>query len=346
MGIKVRRLTWHNASQSDHQLREYLILALLRSRACVMLQDDQLNYLYIANLPSIWRVANGETPADETVFGTSLGARLTDAKKRSLASGKPVKLEATAGKNRVFEMHVETVPALDKSLQVLTTIVDITETRRREQILKDLLLEVSHRSKNLLAVIQGLATQSARYSTSTEDFLSEFRGRIFSLSNAQDLVTEADWFGVRVRELAQAQSALPHAGGKTEVAFSGGNEMLTPNAALYMGLGFHELLLRSRRRNPLSGAQKIHLSCRTRRGDDGDELVVTWLADGEHSAFAGQVNHEEKRAEFSSLLLEQIVPQSLSGHAEFAATASGEEYRLVFPSADYNVRQRSFETLD
>ena len=50
----------------------------------------------------------------------------------------------------------------------ITTAVEMTEQKRREQTLRALLREVSHRSKNLLAIIQSIATQTGRYSgTST-----------------------------------------------------------------------------------------------------------------------------------------------------------------------------------
>jgi two-component sensor histidine kinase len=342
---KVRRLTWHNASQSDHQLREYLILALLRSRACVTLQDERLNYLYIANLPSIWTVLPEDAPDDVSVFGKALGPRLVAAKKEVLETSGPVSLESEAEGGRVFEVHVETVPMLDQSRQVLTTIVDITETRRREQVLKDLLKEVSHRSKNLLAVIQGLATQSARYASSTGEFLAQFRGRIFSLASAQDLVTEADWYGVPVRELAEAQANLLPSDTRPKIFFSGDNATLSPNAALYIGLGFHELLARSSQAGESGARRRIFLACSPVRDEARNELEITWRLDCERPAEAGAETRDGRRAQFSSLLLEEIVPQSLSGRADFPASFSGEEYRLVFPASEYNVRQKAFESL-
>ncbi|GAB4510747.1 MAG: sensor histidine kinase [Roseibium sp.] len=342
----MRRLTWHNASQSDHQLREYLILALLRSHACVTLQDERLTYLYIANLPSIWTVSPEETPDDLSVFGELLGSRLIAAKKDALETSDPVRLESDADGGRVFQLHVETVQMPDQSRQVLTTIIDITENRRREQVLKDLLKEVSHRSRNLLAVIQGLATQSARYASSTEDFLTQFRGRIFSLASAQDLVTEADWYGVPVRDLAEAQAGLLPSDARPQILFSGDNATLSPNAALYIGLGFHELLLRTAGDRIVSGRKRILLTCKPARSRGRDDLEITWKVEGERLAKAGGVSGDGRPAEFSSLLLEQIVPQSLSGSAEFAPACSGEGYRLVFPASEYNVRQKAFESLD
>lgn len=339
MRIKLRRLTWHNSSQSDQQLREYLILALLRSRACVTLQDSSLNYLFIANLPRVWTVEADTVPDDVQVFGEALGRRLIEVKKSVIATGAPVTLETGEEPGRVFEVHVEAVRTQDESRQILTTIVDITQTRRREQALKDLLREVSHRSRNLLAVIQGLATQSARTAETLEEFVSDFRGRIFSLAGAQDLVTEADWFGVRLKDLVESQAALVDASMRPKISFTGDNVLLTPNAALYMGLGFHELLHRGRRLRRSAHPGAVRLSCRQEQGEGRSALRLSWVSDFGGDAEASSVAEAGEGARFSSLLLEQIVPQSLSGKAGFHHGETSEEYRLIFPETEYNVRR-------
>ncbi|MCR2327014.1 hypothetical protein NSR98_25480, partial [Salmonella enterica] len=84
---------------------------------------------------------------------------------------------------------------------IVTTAVEISELKHREQVLKILLREVSHRSKNLLAIIQSIAMQTARFSGSVDQFLQKFRGRLYSLSNSQDLVTDSNWHGAAFREL-------------------------------------------------------------------------------------------------------------------------------------------------
>ena len=333
----MRRLTWHNSSQSDQQLREYLIQALLRSRACVTLQDDTLSYLYIANLPRIWTVRPDEMPTDESVFGAGIGAEISAAKKHALTTGKAGWLEVSAREGTLFEVHIETVPSLDGRYQVLTTIVDITEARRRERVLRDLLLEVSHRSKNLLAVIQGLASQSARYSETLDGFLSEFRGRIQAIASSQDLVTEADWFGVPLRDLAEAQAALQDEVYRPEMVFSGLNPVLTPNAALHIGLGLHELMAWLPERARGSPPHKVLLSCDPGNGGAPGNLDLSWHIVDDGSGDNGKGRAERPR-EFSSLLLEKVIPQSLNGSAAFGVVGKHTDYQLKFPKTESNIR--------
>ena len=88
---------------------------------------------------------------------------------------------------------------------IVSTIVDVTSQKHREQTLRTLLREVSHRSKNLLAIIQSIATQTGRYSGSIDVFLTRFRGRIQSLASSQDLVTSSNWRGATLSELVAGQ---------------------------------------------------------------------------------------------------------------------------------------------
>ena len=88
---------------------------------------------------------------------------------------------------------------------IVTTAVETTEQKRREQTLRVLLREVSHRSRNLLAIIQSIATQTGRYSSTIDGFLSGFRGRLQSLASSQDLVTSSNWRGADLGDLLLGQ---------------------------------------------------------------------------------------------------------------------------------------------
>ena len=127
-----------------------------------------------------------------------------------LQSGEPESLEISVpnGGNAVhwYEMSVDADKSAEGAINgVITTAVDVTERKRREQTLRALLREVSHRSKNLLAIIQSIATQTGRYSGTIDAFLSRFRGRLQSLASSQDLVTSSNWRGADLRELVRGQ---------------------------------------------------------------------------------------------------------------------------------------------
>ena len=113
------------------------------------------------------------------------------------------------------------------------------------KVLKSLLRELSHRSKNLLAIIQGIATQTARYTLSLDSFLVKFRGRLQSLSHSQDLITDSSWRGAYLFELAEKQFAPYWPDSGVPMPIYGINAHLSPNAAVHLGLALHELIVNS-----------------------------------------------------------------------------------------------------
>ncbi|TYC58571.1 sensor histidine kinase [Rhodobacterales bacterium] len=336
----VRRLSWHNASQSDEQLREYLILALLRSRACITLQSEELQYLYIANLPAVWPVPTEGDPNDENIFGHELGEELHRRKQAVVQSGQGERIEINAAGDRVFEFNMEVTTSRARERQVLTTIVDLTETRRREKLLRDLLMEVSHRSKNLLAVVLSLATQSARDVSSLDEFQTDFRGRLYSLSKSQDLVTDADWYGAGLLDLIKGQISVEALRVRPELQFFGDDVVLTPNAALHLGLGFHELLAGASGGGEEDHHRRLRVSCRLPQAGSAGMAELEWseaLSDGLQAGAGGQASGADQR--FSSVLLRKVIPAALSGRSEYRKDEGGVFYRIVFPVSEQNVRK-------
>ena len=59
----------------------------------------------------------------------------------------------------------------------------------------------------LLAIIQSIATQTGRYSSDVDGFLTRFRGRLQSLASSQDLVTSSNWRGADLGDLVLGQVA-------------------------------------------------------------------------------------------------------------------------------------------
>ena len=72
--------------------------------------------------------------------------------------------------------------------------LDITERRHQEERIKLLLREVNHRAKNMLAVVQSIARQTA--AASPKEFLERFSERVQALATSEDLVVKAEWQGV------------------------------------------------------------------------------------------------------------------------------------------------------
>lgn len=152
-----------------------------------------------------WKVGGNDC---DFIFSASLH-KLDGAKRAALETGEAQNVELAINDGdrlRWIEFHIDCDRDENGNiLGLVTTAIEISELKRREQVLKTLLREVSHRSKNLLAIVQSIASQTARFTDSIDDFLLKFRGRIQSLSYSQDLVTDSNWRGALFRDLVHSQ---------------------------------------------------------------------------------------------------------------------------------------------
>ncbi|MGQ8633700.1 sensor histidine kinase [Agrobacterium sp. DKPNP3] len=325
--MNLHRLAWHNADRDESELHDSLVLALLDSGETVMLQDWNRDYIFVANLPDIWKIPADSRPTDENLFGTDLSVRLGELKKDMKTAGSRGMLEVNAGHDRVFQFQIHSTLNQANQMVMKTTIREVTAERRREQLLRSLLREVSHRSKNLLAIIQSLAGQTARFSLTKDDFLRKFRGRLHALAQSQDLITDSDWRGARIFELLRQQFDLYVPEYPNLIHMEGENLLLNPNGALYIGLAFHELVVNTvSHGGNLAFHPPIALQCR----QEDEFYIVEW----NEPMTPSKDPSEARRGSFGSVVLEKVVPSALGGTAEYHLTPERIVYRLKFPSRD------------
>ncbi|HEX3994321.1 MAG TPA: sensor histidine kinase, partial [Acetobacteraceae bacterium] len=132
-----------------------------------------------------------------------------------------------------------------RPIRLLGASIDVTDRKRYEQHLRFLLRELSHRSKNLLAVIQAMATRTARSAETVDDFRRRFGERLMGLAASHDLLVNQNWLGVSVENLVRGQLSAflePH---DPRVQIHGPNIDLKAEAAEALGLALHELATNS-----------------------------------------------------------------------------------------------------
>ncbi len=103
----------------------------------------------------------------------------------------------------------------------IVTLTDITERKRAEEQLTTMVAELNHRVKNILAIVQSVATQTVRSSGSLETFADAFAGRLKALAIAHDILTETRWIGIGLRELLAAVLAPYRAADENRVSIFG-----------------------------------------------------------------------------------------------------------------------------
>jgi two-component sensor histidine kinase len=319
-------------AENGMQLGRALLHALHNAGISVLYQDREMKTVWARNMRAPWAADAADSNG---ILPPAQAERIGAAKRSVIASGNPERLElGVPGEDGVrwFQVWIDADHGESGDvLGVVTTMVETTEQKRREQTLKTLLREVSHRSKNLLAIIQSIATQTGRYSETLGDFLTRFRGRLQSLASSQDLVTSSNWRGAALRELVSGQVGRYGADPRRSLRFAGENPYLNPNAALHIGLAMHELAVNSVSYGALSQPDGyVEVTAHLMADNDEPALSLTW---GETIIGARDTRRNEKR--FGSVALERVVPTSLNGAATLEITGDRLEYRLVIPRGNF-----------
>jgi two-component sensor histidine kinase len=321
------KLTEEAASALNHWSR--CEAALAGSRITVAASDREGRYTWIFNPPTeLAADILGKT--DRDLMPTDAAAALAAARERALASGEPreLVLELTSERGpRWFDARVMAHRQQGRTVGTVVSLIDVTDRKVQEEHLRIVLRELAHRSKNLLAVIQGIARQTAKGASSIQEFVSRFNGRIFSLSRAHDVLTDADWRGARIFDLVRSQIALYAESRLTSVTVEGENGFLRPNAAQYVGLALHELTTNAVKYGALSReGGTIHVSFET-SALSAPAYRFSWR---ERSSAEMR---EPKVRSFGLLMLTEVVPTSVSGAAELTFEPDGLSYKLDIPKA-------------
>ena len=146
----------------------------------------------------------------------------------------------------VFWAAILISPVLDESgdvVQHFASFVDLTSHKQEQAQARMLIDELNHRVKNTLATVQSIVWQALRNATDPEVIKESIESRLFALSRSHDLLTHEKWEGAGMRDLIKAAlEPFGVANGRSEhFIITGRNFRIPPNAALALGIAFHEL---------------------------------------------------------------------------------------------------------
>jgi PAS domain S-box-containing protein len=205
--------------------------------------------------------------------------------------------------------------------------IDITERKQQEEHLRVVMRELLHRTNNLLAVVQGLARESARTSSRPDDFVPTFSARLKGLGVSSSLLARQDWRGAMLDELLRAQVA-PFAGAERFV-LSGPAVLLSPRAVQNLGMAFHELATNAIKYGALSlpgGTVRVGWELVDRGGARGLHLV--WRE------FGGPPVRSPNRAGFGRVVSEQMLATALGAKVKTSFAPDGLEWKLDLAGSD------------
>jgi two-component sensor histidine kinase len=193
-------------------------------------------------LSSGQRVVIADTEEDASVFGEDLAR----CRRAGLCAMQSTPLMSRGGEilGMISTHWRQQYRPQEQELQHLDILArqaaDLIERSLAEQRTRVLLREVSHRAKNILAIVQGIVRQTATQKD-PDTFARDLSARLASLARSHDLLAATDWKGVRLDELVRSQvSHLCDLGG-TRITFDGPALQIAPRSAQAIGIAVHEL---------------------------------------------------------------------------------------------------------
>lgn len=216
----------------------------------------------------------------------------------------------------VLSLGVPTAEKAGDPLRWFGTVTDIDEVKQALEERDVLANELSHRIKNIFAVIISLATLKVRKTPEHEPFARELTGVLRALGRAHEFVQPGA--GIAQEKLQGLLTALfaPYEGGddETRVAITGVDADISARAATPLALVFHELATNSAKYGALS-VDDGHVTLQVE--DSGDDLALTWTEHG------GPPPKDTGKTGFGSRLVEMSVKGQLDGSWERRFEESG-----------------------
>jgi PAS domain S-box-containing protein len=224
--------------------------------------------------------------------------------RKVIESGKSMQFEeyftTSQGKRTILSTKS---PLFDEQGKIIGTIgvcTDVTDRVNRAKHVEFIMRELSHRSKNLLAILQSIARQSVRQSSSLEEFEHRFTARIRSLAMLHDLLVQEDWRGASLRAIIETQ-VFPF--GDNRLQLSGPELFLRPDTAQVLSMAFHELATNASKYGALSNSSGTVSVTWSLTSESEKTLFIRWQEAG------GPLVGTPSRKGFGTVVLERSAAQ-------------------------------------
>jgi two-component sensor histidine kinase len=150
---------------------------------------------------------------------------------------------------------------------------DYLERKHSEQIQQTIVLELQHRSNNLLAVIQSIAQRSLAGDGSKKTF----EARLQALARANRALVRSNWGGVDLNQLVRSELEVF----SQRASISGVSVLLSPQHAQNLTLALHELATNAAKYGALSNTRgKVQVSWTIEPDQSGSVLKFRWQESG------------------------------------------------------------------
>ncbi len=304
-------------------------LALRSSEIIVFAQDPELRYTWSNSNDTQVGSIIGRT--DYELFEEPDLSRIVDLKKDAMAKREPrngeVRVDSGNGDIRWYDLFIEPNVSVNGTVTGITcSAVDISDTKRNEAQMRLVMRELTHRSKNLLAVVQAIARQTAQRAETVPGFLNAFGERLRALSGAQDLLVAENWAGARLDQVIASQVGHYMPNDQSRIVLAGPELTMTPEATQVLALALHELATNAAKYGALSNnTGTVSVTWSLEQSDGAAVLAFEWREDG------GPPVETPSHKGFGRVVVEQNVARSLDAKVTLAFPPEGVRATFVIP---------------
>lgn len=217
-----------------------------------------------------------------------------------------------------------------KAARVANIVVDITERKKAQAHIQQLMGELSHRSKNLLAVVQAIAGRTVRTARTLDEFGESFAERLQGIAASQDLLVQENWRGAHLAELVRQQLAPYAEAGGARLSINGPDVVLTSGATQAIGLALTELATNAIKHGAWcvpDGAVTVEWTYQG-AGTGASSLRLSWLEAG------GPPVTPPTRKGFGHVVIESMAAQSTGGEVTIDFDPKGMRWSLEMPATN------------
>jgi two-component system, chemotaxis family, CheB/CheR fusion protein len=317
----------------DSERRYHAIFDSIDQACCVidLIFDDDgspIDYRYI-EINQAFAVLTGTAPgAGNTMreIEPDQDRRWLEAYGRVALSRHPGYFEGpTEVLGRKYEVYA--FPFGDPEARLLGAMFRDITARQQAEIEHELLAqELSHRVKNTLAVVQGLANQTSRSTATLDQFRTAFIGRLQALAEAHGILLATQWKSADMHRLVERTLGAFGGGGNEAISVNGPAVLLKPKQGLGLSMVLHELCTNAAKYGALSVAEgRISLGWSVEQGQTGPFVRLRWEESG------GPPVAPPQRMGFGTRLIERSSRHELGGTAHLAYDSAGLRAELLFP---------------
>lgn len=210
-----------------------------------------------------------------------------------------------------------------------TVTRDNRERRRAEEQQQLLNGELSHRLKNVLAVVQSVASQTLRQAADLSSADEALSARLSALAQATDVLTARSWTAADLNDVVE-QTLAPH-GIRDRLDIAGPGVTLHPQVTLAFALALHELATNACKYGALSNETgRVDLTWSVANGPDDDEprFHLIWRETG------GPEVCPPSRRGFGTKMIERSLRAYFRGRSQLEYYPSGLVFTLDAPLGD------------